>query len=99
MAQRPAGLEAIVRAFKAYHLDRERFRKFRQPVYYALGTLSRPFYLRNAKMLGSLFPNIRVEVYEGRSHYDPPHRAEPDRFAGALRELWAPSNPTTAVEL
>ena len=89
MAQRPASLEAVARAFKVYRLDRQRFRSFRRPVYYALGSLSRPSYERDAKTLAGLFPDFRLEVYEGRSHYDPPHRAEPERFARALRELWA----------
>jgi pimeloyl-ACP methyl ester carboxylesterase len=89
MAQRPAGLEAIARAFKVYHLDRQRFRTFSQPVYYALGGLSRPYYERIARTLAGLFPNCRVEVYEDRSHFDPPHRAEPERFAQALAGLWA----------
>ena len=89
MALRPAGMVAISRAFKTYRLDRQRFKGFRQPVYYALGSLSRPLYERDAKTLAGLFPDLRVEVYEGRSHFDPPHRAEPERFARALRELWA----------
>jgi pimeloyl-ACP methyl ester carboxylesterase len=92
MAQRPAGLVTLARAFKEYHLDRQRYRRFRQPVYYALGSLSRPFYERNAKTLAGLFPDFRAEVYEGRSHYDPPHRAEPERFARALLALWARSS-------
>jgi pimeloyl-ACP methyl ester carboxylesterase len=94
MAKRPAGLEALVRAFKAYQLNRERFRQFRQPVYFALGSLSRLIYERGAKTLASLFPNMRVEVYKGRSHLDPPHRTEPERFARALRGLWARAEAT-----
>jgi pimeloyl-ACP methyl ester carboxylesterase len=88
MAQRPAGMAAIVRAFKAYRLDRQRFRTFRKPVYYAFGSLSRPLYERSARTLAGLFPDFQMEVYEGRSHFDPPHRAEPERFAQALRALW-----------
>jgi pimeloyl-ACP methyl ester carboxylesterase len=89
MAKRPAGLDAISKAFKVYALDRDRFRSFQKPVYYALGDLSRSFYERNAKTLASFFPNFRTEVYVGRSHFDPPHRAEPERFARALGKLWA----------
>jgi pimeloyl-ACP methyl ester carboxylesterase len=89
MAQRPAGLEAIARAFKTYALDLEALRRFRNPVYYAYGSLSRAFYQRNAHALSRLFPNFRTEEYEGRSHFDPPHRAEPERFARALQQLWA----------
>lgn len=89
MALRPAGLDALCRAFRKYQLDRERFRAFSGPVYYALGSLSRPFYERNARTLAEYFPNLRVEVYQGRSHFDPPHRGEPERFARALRRLWS----------
>jgi pimeloyl-ACP methyl ester carboxylesterase len=88
MATRPAGIEAFNRAFKTYDLDREALRRFRQPVYYALGSLSRPYYKRTAQTLSEVIPNLEVETYEGRSHLDPPHRAEPERFARALRDLW-----------
>lgn len=98
MAQRPAGLAAAARAFKEYRLDRERFRSFRRPVHYALGSLSRAGYERNAKTLAGFFPDFRVEVYEGRSHFDPPHRAEPERFARALRELWTRGDASTQGE-
>lgn len=88
MAKRPAGLEAMVRAFRRYDLDPERLRRFRKPVYLAVGGLSRPVERRKAERLADLFPDLQVEVYENRHHFDPPHRAEPARFARALRELW-----------
>ncbi len=97
MARRPAGLEAMNRAFKTYYLDRENFRHFRRPVYLALGSLSHPIEEHKAKVLTSLFPDIRVEVYEGLHHFNPPHRAEPERFARALRELWARSEMAASV--
>jgi pimeloyl-ACP methyl ester carboxylesterase len=84
----PAAIEATTRALRAYKLDWERFRSFRQPVYLARGSLSHPRWERQARRLAGLFPNIRVEVYEGRSHIDAPHRAEPERFARAAREMW-----------
>jgi pimeloyl-ACP methyl ester carboxylesterase len=88
MARRVAGGAAMYRAYDDYNLDRERLRHFRQPVYLALGTLSPPIFERNAKLLSGLFPNIQLEMYEGRQHLDPPHRAEPERVARALREFW-----------
>ncbi len=88
IAQRPAGMEAINRAFKTYSLDRERFRGFHKPVYYALGSLSNPYFERMAHRLARFFPDFNLEVYEGRSHLDPPNRAEPERFAAALLNLW-----------
>ncbi len=89
MEQRPAGIEAISQAFNTYTLDQDRFRQIDQPVYYALGGLSTRFFERTARTLTGLFPHMQIEEYEGRSHLDPPHRAEPERFALALRELWA----------
>jgi pimeloyl-ACP methyl ester carboxylesterase len=89
MAQRPAGLQAMARAFKTYALDLNRLRQFRKPVYLAIGSLTNPIEERKAKTLGDLFPDFRLEVYEGRHHFDPPQRAEPERFARALRDLWA----------
>jgi len=97
MAKRPAGPDAMTRGFRAYDLDREDFRHFRRPVYLALGSLSHPIEEHKAKVLTSLFPDIRVEVYEGLHHFNPPHRAEPERFARALRELWTRSEVATSV--
>jgi pimeloyl-ACP methyl ester carboxylesterase len=88
MAARPAGIAAIARAFDRYRLDRETLRGFRQPAYYALGSLSTPLYERMARVLAQVMPDLQIETYEGRSHLDPPHRAEPERFAQALRDLW-----------
>lgn len=87
MARRPAGLEALAAAFRRHRLDRERFREFRRPAYYAVGDRSRAFFERNGRTLAGFFPDLRVERYAGRSHFDPPHRVEPERFARALEEL------------
>lgn len=97
MAKRPAGLEAMFRAFNNYDLDQNRFRKFNRPVYFATGSLSTRFFEREAKTLSGLFPDIHVEEYAGRSHFDPPHRAEAERFAQALRELWVRSNAAVSI--
>ncbi|HZK67386.1 MAG TPA: hypothetical protein VFD42_07570 [Chloroflexota bacterium] len=42
MATRPAGLEALAKAFRAYNLAPKRFRHFQKPVYLAVGGLSHP---------------------------------------------------------
>jgi pimeloyl-ACP methyl ester carboxylesterase len=89
MQKRPAGLTAFWGAFNAYSLNQNRFRQFIQPVYYALGSLSTRYYERAAKTLSGFFPDMQIEEYKGRSHFDPPHRAEPERFARALLALWA----------
>jgi pimeloyl-ACP methyl ester carboxylesterase len=88
MAKRPAALEVCWRAFRAYKLNHERLRTYYRPVYYAYGSLSNPIWGSMAKTLAGLFPNIHIELYEGLHHMNAPHRAEPERFAWALRELW-----------
>ena len=88
MAKRPAGLEAFIRAFDSYQLDQDRLHLMDRPVYYAIGSLSTRLYEREAKRLARLFPDFRVEEYAGRSHLDPPHRAEPERFGRAMLALW-----------
>jgi pimeloyl-ACP methyl ester carboxylesterase len=91
MSIRPNGIKSISRAFNAYQLDQERYRLMDRPVYYALGSLSTRFYERAANRLSGLFPDFQVEEYAGRSHFDPPFRTEPERFARALQILWARS--------
>ena len=88
MAKRPAGIDAITRAFREYELDVKQLRHFERPVYIAVGGLSHPSELRKAERLSALLPDVQVEVYQDRHHMDPPHRAEAGRFARALRELW-----------
>lgn len=80
----------MFKSWRGYSLDLERFRRFQQPVYIAVGSLS-PKWMSQipAKRLARVFPNIRVEVYEGRHHLD--LMEEPERLAGALHELWTRS--------
>lgn len=88
-AKRPAGLRALHSAFKAYRLDLERLRSFDRPVLYVTGGKSDP--IENepiVERLGKVFPDFTREIYEDRHHFDPPHRAEPERFAASLKRLW-----------
>jgi pimeloyl-ACP methyl ester carboxylesterase len=90
MAKRPAGLNAFIQAFKVGELDLDALRRLQAPVYFALGGLSNPdHYARIAERLAKVFPNFTLEVFEERHHFDPPHRAEPERLAASLRGLWA----------
>ncbi|MGH2953987.1 MAG: alpha/beta fold hydrolase [Solirubrobacterales bacterium] len=89
MAKRPAGLRAVTRTFQAYELDHDALRSFEAPVYYALGALSNPVqYERPAERLAGLFADFTLERFEDRHHFDPPHRAEPERVAASLLALW-----------
>ena len=90
MAKRPPGLKAIIRAFRTGDLVLDGLRRFRAPVYFALGGLSNPDqYLRIAERLAEAFDDFTLETFEERHHFDPPHRAEPERLAASLRDLWA----------
>ncbi len=85
----PAGLRAMGRAFTAAQADLERLRQFHGPAHWAIGSLTNPVDERKAQFMSRYLTDLRVEIYEGRDHFDPPQRAEPERFARALRELWA----------
>jgi pimeloyl-ACP methyl ester carboxylesterase len=97
MAKRPAGIHALTRAFHADRLERDDLRRFDRPVYFALGGLSNPsLYAEVAKRLSPVFDDFTVEVFDERHHFDPPHRAEPDRLARSLRALWARAEAQSA---
>jgi pimeloyl-ACP methyl ester carboxylesterase len=90
MAKRPLGLTALIGAFSTSELDHDVLRRFRRPACFALGGLSNPDqYARIAERLAGVFSDFTLEVFEERHHFDPPHRAEPERLAESLRALWA----------
>lgn len=89
MASRPAAIRAIGPAFHAHQLDPDDLRKLKCPVLYLLGSLSNPdLYEERAMRAAGLFTDFTMEVFEGRHHFDPPHRAEPGRVADMLRAHW-----------
>jgi pimeloyl-ACP methyl ester carboxylesterase len=89
MAQRPAGIQAIIGAFLAYDLDRDALRRFIRPVYFALGGLSNPDQFREeAERLDRVLDDFELEVFPDRHHFDPPHRTEARALATSLRRLW-----------
>jgi len=89
MAKRPAGIKAFIRAFEEGDLDLAALRRFTQPVYIALGGRSNPdYFARMAERLAGVCPNLSVETFPDRHHFDPPHRVEPERLAASLLALW-----------
>ena len=89
MASRPAGIAAFLKTFRSYDLDRARLASFDRPVLFVLGGLSNPDHFgESGARLSAVFPDYRLEVFEARHHFDPPHRIEPERLAGLLREHW-----------
>jgi pimeloyl-ACP methyl ester carboxylesterase len=89
MAKRPGGIQAFMKTFKTYELDRDALARFDRPVYFALGGLSNPDQFGAiATRLSRVFPDFELEVFEERNHFDPPHRVEPERLADSLRAVW-----------
>jgi pimeloyl-ACP methyl ester carboxylesterase len=89
MAKRPAGILALLRAFRRDDIDPEALRRFDRPVYFALGALSNPDqYGAIAKRLSGVFRDFELEIFDQRHHFDPPHRIEPERLASSLKRLW-----------
>ncbi len=89
MARRPEGIKTLMRAFSAYDLAYGQLRAFSKPVYIAVTSLSNPVEMRKAQVLEGLFPNMQVEVFPNLHHFNPPQRAEPERFASSLESLWS----------
>jgi pimeloyl-ACP methyl ester carboxylesterase len=89
MVSRPAGAEAMSGALQRFGFPPEQIGSFSRPVLFVLGGRSNPaYYGKMAERLGGLFPDFRLEVFADRHHFDPPHRAQPDRFARLLEEFW-----------
>ena len=89
MATRPAAIATINRVFRTEDISADALRAFDKPTLYVLGGKSSPdFHGELAKRAGELFPNFRLEVFPERHHFDPPHRAEPDRVATLLLDFW-----------
>lgn len=89
MEHRPAGIFAIGPAFRNHVLDFAELRKLPCPVLYVRGARSNPaMYLRMQERAAATFSDFAVEVFEDRHHFDPPHRAEPERLAKILTDFW-----------
>ena len=89
MARCPAGIAAFLRTFRSYGLDRGALAAFDAPVLFVLGGRSNPDQFGDiAERLSTVFPDFRLEVFEDRHHFDPPHRVEPERLGALLREHW-----------
>jgi pimeloyl-ACP methyl ester carboxylesterase len=97
MAKRPAGLQAMMRAFNEDLLDRGLLRSFRAPVYLAYGDLTAEYMAHRVQILAGLLPDVWIEAYAGVHHFVPPQRSQPARYARALRQLWARSESLAAT--
>lgn len=93
MANRPAGIAAMQRAFDAFMFDRELLRRCAFPVYYAYGALSHEEQALKAGVLAQLFADIHVQRFEDVHHFVPADRIYTSAHASALQELWRVGEP------
>lgn len=91
LAGRLPGVAAFVRAMCEADVAFDSLARFDRPVSYSYGSLSNETWERKSRRLGKALPNIAIERYEGLSHLNTSHVAEPERVAAALRALWASS--------
>ena len=91
LASRMAGVATFIRAMCEAEVAFERFREFDRPVFFSYGSLSNETWERKARRLAKLFPNITIERFEGLSHLNTSHIAEPERVVAALSTLWTSS--------
>jgi pimeloyl-ACP methyl ester carboxylesterase len=90
MASRPAGVAAVIAAFAACELDLAPLNRARLPVLYVLGGRSNPaLFAAMADRLAAELSDFALEVFDDRHHFDPPHRAEPERLARTLAAFWS----------
>lgn len=86
----PGRAAQFLETFRTSSLDVARLGQFTRPVLFVLGGRSDPdYYGRMAERAAGMFPDFRLEVFEERHHFDPPHRIEPERTAAMLRAHWA----------
>jgi pimeloyl-ACP methyl ester carboxylesterase len=89
MRTRFAGLNAMMRAFAEYPLDRNRFRECDFPVFLGYGDQTSEFEEMKAAVLGRLLPDIRIRRYRGVHHFVPPQDIYTAEHIQAIRDLWA----------
>lgn len=97
MAKRPAGLDALMRAFEVDDVDRRALARCRFPVYLAYGLLTAEFIVHRVRVLSTLLPDLWIEAYPDTHHFGPPQRTQPLHYASALRELWGRADRTTGA--
>lgn len=80
-------LRTVWDGYRRTPLDRSLLGKFSGPAYLPVGSRSNPRFLAAAEMLASVFPKSRVEVLDGRNHFDLFWK-EPTRLAESVRTTW-----------
>ena len=88
MAERPAGIRAILDAFDNGDLDAERCARSTGRSISPSAAAATPTTFPEAERLAAMFPDFTIETFPERHHFDPPHRVEPERLPGRSLALW-----------
>jgi pimeloyl-ACP methyl ester carboxylesterase len=88
MQKRPAGIAALIKAFREFPFDRSSLESARFPVLYAYGDLSHQEQALKAGILAQLFADIRVRRYAGVHHFVPADQIYTPDHAALLFDLW-----------
>lgn len=88
MQKRPAGIAAMMKAFRAYPFDRDLLQTAPFPVFYGYGDLSHQEQALKAGILAQLFEDIRVRRYHGVHHFVPPEMIYTPEHAAMLLDHW-----------
>jgi pimeloyl-ACP methyl ester carboxylesterase len=89
MRTRPAGLAAMMAAFRQYPFDRAQLRQCRFPVFLGYGDLTGEHEEVRASELVRLFPDIHVRRFTGIHHFVTPQDIYTADHVNQLRQLWA----------
>jgi pimeloyl-ACP methyl ester carboxylesterase len=88
MRNRPAGLAAMMAAFRAHPFDREQLRAWRFPVFLGYGELTAVQEEVKAGLLGRAIGDIHIRRFPHVHHFVPPEQLYTPDHVDALRELW-----------
>jgi len=88
MQKRPAGIAALIRAFKAFQFDRARFAELQFPVFLGYGDQTHEFEQLQASVLAWLFADIHVRRYAGIHHFVPADQIYTAAHVSALLDMW-----------
>ena len=88
MQKRPAGIEALMRAFSSYQFDRSTLEACHFPVFIGYGDQTNEIEAVRAGILARLFEDIRVRRFSGVHHFVAPELIYTKEHVRLLRELW-----------
>ena len=88
MGKRPAGLSAMLAAFRRFEFDREQLRRCEFPVLYAYGDQTAGTVELQAAVLGRLLPDVHILRFAGIHHFVAPEQIYTREHVSALRALW-----------